>query len=92
MTIVVPGDNLRDLPSPGPTKPHLVMIYHDRGHQIITNPYKLIKIEDIDLKHPGYDYIGHLRSLMKPNLFWSNQMSLSHDLSLPCSSNYNLFL
>ena len=40
LTIGVTGDNLRDLPSPGPTTPHLVRTYHYHGHPIITIPYK----------------------------------------------------
>ena len=56
------------------------MTYHDHSHPIITNPYKLIQNEDIDLKLPGYDHVGQLRSFIKPTLFWLNQTSLSNDL------------
>ena len=47
MTTYVTWDHLGNQLSPGTTQPHLVMAYHDQGHQIITNVYDSDKISTL---------------------------------------------
>ena len=65
------------------------MTYNDHGHPIITNPYKSAKNKDTDMKLSGCDHRGHLTSLKRPTLTWSNLTSPSHDLLCPWPPNYN---
>ena len=51
------------------------MTYHDHGHPIKTNTYKLACKKDINIKRLGYDHMGYLRWLRKRIFTWSNLTS-----------------
>ena len=72
MTIGVTQDPLGKITPPDLTEPHLVMMYDDRGHQIITNMYDSFQRQHLNLKLSGYDHSCYLWSFRKPSLTWSN--------------------